>query len=339
VARREVLAAGPAGASFETRRATRRELLAAGAAWTGAACASTAWARGRWDRSRISAITDELGGTPDEAVAFAREYGLQFVEIRNQPGTNKEYAALREADIKADASHLVNEGVKVSCVNTSLLKFAWPGSEPSPTTAEPEEADQREKPLASGKARWDRRMDDLRKALRCAQIMGADKLRIFAGTRAAGARAAGVSAMLQRTADTIGEMALVAEKEKICLLVENDAASNAANSAELAGVLKLVPSKWVAIDWNPHNARGLEKPFPDGYALLPRKRILNVRAHAGGLIPGGAETEDWKAMLLALDRDGYNGKIALETGVLDGPRTAAARAALDQLVRIVREVS
>jgi sugar phosphate isomerase/epimerase len=313
---------------------TRRELLAAGAAWTGAAGASTLWARSRWDRSRISAITDELGGTPDEAVAFARENGLQYVEIRNQPGTNKEYAALREADIQADAAHLVNEGVRVSCVNTSLLKFAWPGSETAPTT--PEEPDQREKRVASEKARWDRRMDDLRKALRCAQIMGADKVRIFAGTRAAGAGAAGV---LQRTADTIGEMALAAEKEKICLLVENDAATNAATSAELAGVMKLAPSKWVAIDWNPHNASALEKPFPDGYALLPRKRILNVRAQARGLMPASAEAEDWKALLLALDRDGYNGKIALETGVIDGPRTAAAQAALDQLVRIVREVS
>jgi sugar phosphate isomerase/epimerase len=316
---------------------TRRELIVATAAWTGAACVSTVWARSRWDRSRISAITDELGNTPDEAVAFAREYGLQFVEIRNQPGTNKEYATLREADIQADAAHLVNEGIKVSCVNTSLFRFAWPGDEPAAAT--PEEPDQREKRLASGQARWDRRLEDLRKALRCAQIMGADKVRIFAGTRTATARADGASAMLQRTAGAIGEMALVAEKEKICLLLENDAATNAATSAELAGVMKLAPSKWLAIGWNPHNARALEKPFPDGYAALPRKRILNVRAQAGGLMPGRADTEDWKALLLALDRDGYNGKIALETGVLDGSRSAAARASLDQLVHIVREVS
>jgi sugar phosphate isomerase/epimerase len=299
---------------------TRRQLLAAGAAWAGAAAASTLWARSRWDRSRISAITDELGATPDDAVAFARENGLQWVEIRNQPGTNKEYAAIREADIKADASHLVNERVKVSCVNASLLKFAWPESEPAPTPAE--------------KARWDGRMDDLQRALRCAQIMGADKVRIFAGTRASDP-----SSMLQRTADTIGEMALVAEKEKIYLLLENDAATNVATSAELAGAMKLVPSKWVGIGWNPHSARALEKPFPAGYALLPRKRILNVRAQAGGLMPGGAETDDWKAMLLALDRDGYSGKIALQTGVPGGPRAAAVEDALDQLAHIVREVS
>jgi sugar phosphate isomerase/epimerase len=300
----------------------------------GAVCASTLWARSHWDRSRISAITDELGGSPDDAVAFARENGLQFVEIRNQPGTNKEYAALREADIKADAAHLVNEGVKVSSVNTSLLKFAWPGSQTAPTTPDPEEPEQRTKRLAAEKARWDRRMDDLRNALRCAQIMGTDKVRVFAGLRAAGD-----PAMLQRTADTIGEMALAAEKEKIYLLLENDAATGVATCAELAGVMKLVPTKWVGIGWNPHDARGMEKPFPDGYALLPRKRILNVHAQVGGLMPGGAETEDWKAVLRALDRDGYNGRIALETGATGGSRAAAAQAALEQLVHIVREVS
>lgn len=282
--------------------------------------ASTLLARSRWDRSRISAITDEIGAAPAQSVAAAHDYRLQFVEVRNQPGTNKEYAALREADIKADAAHLVNEGIKVSCVNTSLLKFAWPGSEPAPGTPE--------------NARWDNRLDDLRKALRCAQIMGADKVRIFAGIRAADP-----SALLQRTAATIGELTLEAEKEKICLLVENDPATNLATAAELAAAMKLVPSRWVAVNWNPHHAGGLDVPFPEGYALLPRKRILNVRAHARGLMPGSAETLDWKSILLALDRDGYNGKLCLESGVFDGSRMAAAQAAMDQLVRIVREVS
>ena len=187
---------------------TRREILAAGAA-----CATTLWARSHWDRARIGAITDEIGATPDEAVALAHDDGLQFVEIRNQPGTNKEYAALREADSKADGARLANEGIKVSCVLTGLLRFAWPGSQPASAGAE--EPDRREKRLAAEQARWDGRLDDLRKALRCARIVGADKVRIFAGTRAADP-----AAMLQRTADTIGEMAIEAEKEKICLLLE-----------------------------------------------------------------------------------------------------------------------
>jgi sugar phosphate isomerase/epimerase len=303
---------------------TRREILLAGAA-----SASTLWARSHWDRSRISAITDEIGNTSDAAVDSAHELGLQYVEIRNQPGTNKEYIALREADIQADAAHFVNEGIKVSCIDTSLLKFAWP--ETQPALATPEDPDQRDKRVAAETARWDRRMDDLRRALHCAQTMGADKVRIFAGSRLAEP-----SALLQRTAETIGEMALEAERQKITLLLENDPATNVATSAELASLCKLLPSKWVGVSWDPHAAYRLDKPFPAGYALLPKKRILNVHAPARSLTPGGAESEDWKAILLALDHDAYSGKIAVETGVFD---IAMARDAFDQLVHIVREVS
>jgi hypothetical protein len=282
---------------------TRRELLAGTAA-----CAAALWARNHWDRSRISAITDEIGATADDAADFAHQSGMQFVEVRNQPGSNREYATGREADMQAAASHLANDKLKVSVVNTSLLKFAWPGG-----------------PAAPDQARWDRRMDDLQKALRCAQIMGADKLRIFAGTRAADP-----TSTFQRTADTIAEMAAEAEKQKVTLLLENDPATNVADCAETAAVMKLLPSKWVGINW---------KPAPDGYALLPKKRILNVRVPAASLAPGRPESMNWKAILLALDKDGYGGRITLETGIAGSAGVDAARDALDQLVHIVREVS
>ncbi|HUI57465.1 MAG TPA: TIM barrel protein [Bryobacteraceae bacterium] len=280
----------------------------------------------------MSALTDQIGSNSDEAIAFAHEYGLQFVEIRNRPGTSKEYFLLTEPEIKVDALRFVNEGIKISCVNTSLLRYAWPESEP--TLQAPEEPDARQKRLAAEKARWDRRMEDLHKAIRCAQILGADKVRIFTGARVTDPRT-----MYQRIADTIGELALAAEKEKISLLIENDTATNAATSTELAAVMKLIPSKWVGIDWNPHNARGLEHPFPDAYQLLPKKRVLNVRVQAAGLLPDSADREDWKSILLALDRDDYKGKIGLETHIFDSTLIAAAHSSMEELMRIIREVS
>src|SRR5438477_12231600 len=104
---------------------TRRQLLAAGAA-----CASALGAKNRIDKSRISAITDEIGLTTDESIAFAHQYGLQTVEIRNppknEPNGKKEYFALTEPAIKADAIRFSNEGLKATIVTTSLLKFTWP---------------------------------------------------------------------------------------------------------------------------------------------------------------------------------------------------------------------
>ena len=305
---------------------TRRQLLAAGAA-----CVPTLWARSRIDKSRISAITDEIGLSMDEAIAFAHRYGLQFVEIRNPPGNRKEYFSLSEPEIKVDAVRFKNEGLKVSFINTSLLKFGWPGSEP--VRRRPEEPAAREKRLASEKALWDRRMEDLEKALRCARIMGADKVRVFTGSRVADP-----STMFPRIAETLGELALAAEKRKIYLLIENEGTQNVATSAELADIMKLIPSKWVGMNWDPHNAYGRETSYPDGYALLPKKRLLNVQVKAKGVMPDSPEKEDWKAIMQALDKDGYKGKIALETHIFDGTLIAAAHKSMDEIMHIVGEI-
>jgi sugar phosphate isomerase/epimerase len=284
------------------------------------------------DRTRISAITDEIGKTTDESIAFAHEYGLRFVEIRNPPGNRKEYFQLTEAEIKADALRFAREGLKVSFVNTSLMKFTWPGTEPA--RKREEEPDAREKRLAAEKARWDARMDDLAKALRCAHIMGCDKVRIFTGTRVEEP-----PSLYPRIAEVLGEMALAAEREKVYLLIENEGSQNIATSRELADIAEKIPSRWVGLNWDPHNAYGREKAYPEGYRALPVKRLMNVQVKAKGVMPSSPEKEDWKTILLALDKDGYKGKIGLETHIFDGTLIECAHASMEEILRIFREIS
>lgn len=306
---------------------TRRELLAAGAA-----CATPLFgARKHFDKTRISAITDEIGKTTDEAIDFAHKYGLSNVEIRNLPGKG-EYFKLPEAEIKAEALRFQREGLRVSYINTSLMKFTWPGMEPARTRPETPEA--REKRLATEKARWDARIDDLKKAIRCAHIMGCDKVRVFAGTRVAD-----VKSVYSRIAETLGgEMAAVCEKEKVYLVLENEGSQNIATSQEMVDILKMMPSKWIGFNWDPHNAYGKEAAYPDAYNLLPRKRMLNVQIKGKGVMPNSPEKEDWKAIMQALDRDGYKGKVGLETHIFDGTLIAAAHVSMEEIMRIVREL-
>jgi sugar phosphate isomerase/epimerase len=313
---------------------TRRDLLAAAAA----ACALPLRARSHFDKSHISAITDEIGLSTDESIAFAHQYGLTHVEIRNPAGSRKEYFSLTEAEIKADAIRFRQEGLKVSFVNTSLLKFTWPGMEPARKRQETPEA--RDKRLAGEQARWDRRMEDLQKAIRCAQIMGCDKIRVFAGTRTAEPEA-----VFNKIAETIGgEMAAVAEKEKVYLLIENEGSQNVGTSAELAKILEKIPSKWVGCNWDPHNAYGKETSYPDGYSLLPKKRVLNVQVKGKGVIPSSPEKEDWKAIMRALDEDGYKGEVGLETHIFEkdfpvyGTLVPAAHTSMDEIMRIVNQL-
>jgi sugar phosphate isomerase/epimerase len=309
---------------------TRRELLAAGAV-----CATSLWGKTRIDKTSISAITDEIGLTTDESIAFAHQYGMKFVELRNppknEPNGKKEYFQLSDAEMKVDATRFTNEGLKVSFINTSLLKFTWPDTEPARRRTEEPAA--REKRLAAEKARWENRMEDLHKAVRCAQIMGCDKVRIFTGTRIEKP-----DSLFPRIAEVIGAMGEVAQKEKVHLLIENEGSQNVATSAELGEVFKLIPNKYIGFNWDPHNAYGHEQSFPEGYAALPKERMLNIQIKGKGVMPASPEKEDWKAIMQALQRDNYKYKIGLETHLFDGTLITAAHTSMEEIMRIVSEV-
>jgi len=303
---------------------TRRELL------LGTLTVASLSAKSKIDRSRLSVITDEAAKTPQEAIDFAKKYSLQFVELRNVPG-GKEYAFLSEPEIKLAAAQFAQNSLRVSFMNASLLKFAWPGTEPARKRAETDEA--RAKRLQTESDRFARRMDDLRTAIRNCHIVGVDLLRVFTGIRVVDPEK-----LYPRIVDVLGEMAFVAEKEKIHLLIENEASCNIATSAELAALLKLLPSKWIGANWDCLNGRALgEEPFPQGYEALPKKRIGNVQIK-GKSVLDYPEKLDWKTIFRTLEKDGYRGKIGLETHIFGEGQIAASHASMREILRIVEEL-
>lgn len=306
---------------------TRRELLSAAAV-----CSTPLFGRTHFTKTTLSAITDEIGKTTEDSIAFAHQYGLKFVELRNIPEDRKEYVASPVEKIKAHSARFAREGLKVSFVNTGMLKFTWPGTEPARRRPETEEA--KAKRLAVEKQRWEQRKDYLQKSINCAHIMGCDKVRVFTGSRTADPKA-----LHQRIADEIGELSLVAAREKVYLVIENEGSQNIGTSAEVTEILKLIPSKWVGFNWDPQNSLGLkEVPFPDGYNVLPKKRMLNVQIKGKGIMPNSPEKLDWRAILRQLDKDGYRGKIGLETHIFDGTLIEAAHVSIKEMVRIVGEM-
>jgi len=303
---------------------TRRELL------VGTLTAAALPAKSKIDRSRISAITDEIGKTPEQAIAFAKQYDLQFLELRNVPG-GKEYSFLPEEQVKQAAAQFAENGLRVSFMNSSLLKFGWPGTDPVRRRSETEEV--RARRLQSESERFARRMDDLRTAIRNCHILGVDLLRVFAGSRVAEPEK-----LYPRIVDVLGEMALVAEKEKIRLLIENEGSCNIGTSAELAQVLKLLPTQWIGINWDSLNGLALkEVPFPDGYDVLPKNRILNVQIK-GKTVLDYPEKLDWKLIFQTLEKDGYQGKIGLETHIFGEGQIAASHNSMREILRIIQEL-
>ncbi len=255
-----------------------------------------------------------------QAIQFALRYRLQWVELRAVPGTRKRYDELPEAELRQAAREFAAHGLRISFLNTGLLKHMLPGTAP---------ADRRRRP-GDSEARFRRRLSDLRRALAAAHILGTDKVRVFTFHRVADPES-----LFPRIAEIIGEMAELAAQEKIRLLVENEGSCNVATCAELAALVQLLPSPAVGINWDPLNGvRFGEPPFPDGYALLPKHRIGNVQIKGRSILPGPQQL-DWPAIFAALAHDGYRGQVGLETHIFGEGQIQASHDSMREILRLV----
>jgi sugar phosphate isomerase/epimerase len=290
-------------------------------------------AKNHIDHSRISAITDEIGLSTAESIEFAKTYGLKWVELRDivKEKKRKEVALADEAEVKELAASIAAAGLKVSFMNTSQLKFAWPGMEPArpPRNDTPEK---KEKRVASEQKRFDARMEDLGKAIAAAKIVGCDKIRVFSGTRTADPKAT-----YARIAEVFTPMVEECSRHKIHLLVENEGSQNIATSAELGEFMPLLKSQWFGFNWDPNNAHtAKEIPFPDGYKKLPLDRMMNAQVKARDLLPDyPADNLPWHDIMVAMQKDGYKGHIGLETHIFDGTLIPTANLSMKEIMRIV----
>jgi sugar phosphate isomerase/epimerase len=118
------------------------------------------------------------------------------------------------------------------------------------------------------------------------------------------------------------DAAAEAGKHGITLVLENEPSCNTATGAEAAKVLAAVQSSSLMLNWDPANAASAgEKPYPDGYALLPKKRIGHCHCKdavktADGSYDWAAVGRgiiDWVGQFKALKNDGYRFAVSLET--------------------------
>jgi sugar phosphate isomerase/epimerase len=279
-----------------------------------------------WDRFAV--LTDEVGKDEADAIAFAKKYDVHWVELRDTPRAqdrtrkNETYFRMEPERLKKVKSDLNAAGLKVSFLNTGLLKFGLPGTELKLSRPEtPEAKSARE---AREQKFYDERMQDLKLAIRAAHILDVPILRVFAFMRTTD-----VTTVWDRIANELGEYAKVAEKEGVTLLLENEGACNVATSKELADMTLKVNAKALGMNWDPDNVWGRENAFPDGYKLLPMKKLGNVQMKANNVI--GARKVDWVAILRALAKDGYKGRIGLETHVFDGTLIEKAHLCLAEI--------
>jgi sugar phosphate isomerase/epimerase len=207
-----------------------------------------------------------------------------------------------------------------------MLKFQMPGTEPARVRQETPEA--RAKRQAREQQQFDQRLSDLDKAIRAAEIFNVRKIRVFTFTRVADP-----VALFPKIAQVLEEMGAIAAKRGMKLLIENEGSCNVATSGEMTDLLKLVPNQAIGINWDPVNGMSREKPFPEGYNLMPKARLGNVQMKARALVIG-PDLLDWGAIYDALARDGYKGQVGLETHVFDGTLIEKAHLCMKEIARL-----
>jgi sugar phosphate isomerase/epimerase len=205
---------------------------------------------------KLGAISDGFSQDFEKALQIMKGYGLSWVEIRYVWGKYNTEASPEE--IRRVRSLLDQYHFRCSVVDSAFYKCALPGTKPIGREGNSH--------LYSGQ------MDLLKRALDRAHAWGSDTVRGFTFWRVAEPKS-----IFPRISEELAKAAAVAEKEGICLAIENEESCNTATGHEIAAVLKMTPSPNLGFNWDVGNGymHG-EVSYPDGYDALDKSRILNV---------------------------------------------------------------
>jgi sugar phosphate isomerase/epimerase len=255
---------------------------------------------------RVAVINDEISQDFGRACEVAsREFGMGWIELRGM--WDKNIINLDAKEIAEARRILEKYNLHVTDIASPLFKVDWKGAPRSKfSQSEGFHAD----------FTFDQQDEVLERAIELARTFQTDRVRCFDFWRLQDP-APYRAAMNEKLLDAANK----AGKKGITLLLENDVGLNTTTGAEAAKVLNAVKSPHLMVNWDPGNAAASgEKPYPDGYDLLPKDRIGHCHCKDGvkhgndfDWAPMGRGIVDWVGQFQALKRDGYHYAVSLET--------------------------
>jgi L-ribulose-5-phosphate 3-epimerase len=288
-------------------RVSRREFLADVGALVAMTIAPLSGRAAATSPFRIAVINDEITQDFGSACEVAsREFNMQWIELRGM--WNKNVLNLDAGEIAEAQRILKKNRLRVTDIASPLFKVDWPGAPKSKFSPKRDQF--------SADFTFEQQGEVLAHSIELAKTFGTDRVRCFDFWRLDNQvpyRAA-INDKLQDAADKAGQKGVI-------LVLENESSCNTATGAEGAKVLDAVRSRHLMLNWDPGNAAAHdEKPYPDGYDLLPKDRIghchcKDVVRKADGYdwAPMGQGIIDWVGQFEALKRDGYHSAVSLET--------------------------
>ncbi len=254
----------------------------------------------------IASITDEFSPTLAVAIQGMKEIGMTGAELRVIDGEN--IMDLSDDELQRAKDALDAAELKVISIASPLLKCVLPNA--------PEVDERFGHDAFASKHTYDDQPRLTEQAFRIAHFFGAKILRVFSYWRTKQPELC-----LDRIVEALSRLALLGEKEGVTIGLENEHACNLGTASEAAQAFSFIPNPNLKLVWDPANALVAgEDPFPGGYSLLPKNRIVHVHAkdchmQAGQPVwgPLGTRSVRWRDQIAALKADGYNGYLSLET--------------------------
>ena len=258
---------------------------------------------------RVAVINDEITQDFDRAChVAAHEFGMEWIELRSM--WNKNIVNLDSKEVAKARSILEKHKLRVTDIASPLFKVDWPGASRSKFSPRQSQF--------NADFTFAQQDEVLERSIELAKAFRTDRVRCFDFWRLED-QAPYRSAMN----DKLQDAATRAGKQNVILVLENDSSCNTATGAEAAEVLGAVKSRWLMLNWDPGNAANQgEKPYPDGYTLLPKDRIghchckdMMTKSKSANYVGTamGRGIVDWLSQFKALKRDGYRNAVSLET--------------------------
>jgi sugar phosphate isomerase/epimerase len=267
-----------------------------------------AWAAG--SKFKIGVISDEVSQDFDHACyVINKQFGLHWVELREIWGKNLQTAS--DDEIARAQKILAKYDLGVTDISSPLYKVDWPDAPHS-------QYGSKEDLHGANETAFNQQQEVLERSISLAKQFKTNKVRCFDFWRIDDVKPyrKAINAKLQEAAE-------FAAKRDVLLVLENEFECNTATGREAAATLAGIPSRNLALNWDPGNAvmRGEFDAYPGGWNALPKNRIHHchvknaVKDATGKIVwsPVDVGYIDWTAQFKALEGIGYSNAVNLET--------------------------
>jgi sugar phosphate isomerase/epimerase len=282
--------------------------LAAAAAATSTILPLRAWAAG--SKFKIGVISDEVSQDFDHACyVINKQFGLHWVELREIWGKNLQ--SVSDDEIAKAQKILAKYDLQVTDISSPLYKVDWPDAPHS-------QYGSKEDLHGAAETKFNQQQDVLERSISLAKQFKTNKVRCFDFWRIDDVKPyrKAINAKLQEAAE-------FSARQNVMLVLENEFECNTATGREAATTLADIPSRNLALNWDPGNAvmRGELDAYPGGWDALPKNRIHHchvknaVKDATGKIVwsPVDIGYIDWTAQFKALENIGYSDAVNLET--------------------------